>query len=93
MLRRYLITFSSGLGSAQIPLAREKLKAWKKTAGRRGKLPTLACGKMDGQNAVNQPRNLKRLGNTRHLLRLGLNGDLIIKLVQGINYFVHCVFL
>lgn len=56
------MTFSSGFGSAQVPLTREKLKAWKETASRRGKLPTLAF-KQDKESATNQPHcNLKRLG-------------------------------
>lgn len=38
--------FSSGFGSAQVPLIREKLKAWKGTVSRRGELPTLALGEM-----------------------------------------------
>lgn len=31
------------VGSAQVPLTREKLRAWKETAGGRGALPVPAC--------------------------------------------------
>lgn len=45
---------SSGFGRAQVPLTREKLKAWKGTANRRGKVPTTLALEQDGDSAENQ---------------------------------------
>lgn len=69
-LRRYLITFSSGFGSVQVLLTREKLKAWKGTASRRGELPTLALGKMVRVRKATPFVLTQRSGEIiRHLLR------------------------
>lgn len=90
---------SSGFGRAQVPLPREKRKAWKGRANRRGRLPTLAP-EQDGDSGVNQPhlRSPEEIRGKQEDIywdwdtKPGLHSDLVIKLGQCMNSFIYCVF-